>query len=81
MTFSDFNTRRIELGPGEIFSNVSTKGVTPEYIFDKKLNITLCCRTDGQVNTPMKTPIQKPAVLMALPEEDYCQTVEGKNSL
>ena len=54
--------------------------MTPEYIFDKKLNITLCCRNDGQVNTPMKMPIQKPVVLMALPEEDYCQTVEGKNS-
>ena len=52
-------------------------GAVPAGIYDQNTKIYYCCRTDGDVNTLIPLPTDKPFYLLNPNKESACQKVQG----
>lgn len=56
----------------------SVNGSVPDGVYDKDTGFFFCCRSDGDVETPIVLPKDQPFVLFMANGSTECQSVRGK---
>lgn len=56
----------------------SVNGSVPDGVYEKDTGFFFCCRSDGDVETPIVLPKDQPFVLFMANGSTECQSVRGK---